>query len=182
MKKTAVVLGLIILFSVGLHAQTRNRVPKPPAEWSLYLKDSGAPWENTWEFELDHTGSLVLTHHDASKSNIIRPQPVIKPGDSTAETVPKSEPTPDDAVTKRSVKLSPKEAREIYVQAWWACRAFRFVEKKVPISEGLDLTLRLSAGDGVLMIQVRHIAEIEKENPDLNRLLGLITKHISKMR
>ena len=185
MKKTATVIALVLLLSVALYGQGRNRVPKLPAEWSLYLKDSGAPWENFSEVELDHTGTLVLIQHDASKENRIRVlKPVKIPDNSTAETrsetLPNNETTPDDGVTKNTIKLSASEAREIYVQAWRACRAFRLVDKKGAIAEGLDLTLRLTTGDSVLMIEVRHIAEIEKESPELNRLLGLIDKQLSK--
>lgn len=187
MNKTATALVLIVLFSTGLQGQTRNRVPNPPSEWSLYLKESGAPWENFSEIELDQTGSLMLIEHDAVKTRMIRPPRVVKIPDSTTEetlppTAPNIEPATDDAVTKRTVKLSAKQAQEIYAQAWKACREFRFVEKKVVISEGLNLTLRLRATDKVLMIEVLHIAEIEKENPELARLLGLIYKHLSDKR
>ena len=70
----------------------------------------------------------------------------------------------------------------IYAQAWKACRAFRFVEKEVVVAEGLDVTLRLRATDYVMTIQVLHIAEIEKESPELAKLLGLIYKHFSEKR
>lgn len=67
MKKTATAFALIGIFSVMLYGQAKNRVPRPPAEWSLTLKDQGAPWENRVEVQLNQDGTLVVLEQNPPK-------------------------------------------------------------------------------------------------------------------
>src|SRR4029453_5867139 len=92
MKRAATVLLILAFCVLVMHGQT-NAQTTPPAEWSLWIKSWGAPWEKKFEVQLDQSGSLQVVEEDKSK-------------------------IPNNPVTKLPRKTPAKELRQIYAQAW----------------------------------------------------------------
>jgi hypothetical protein len=143
------ILALILLYSVLGFGHTSS--PKPPAEWSLFLKTGGILFRNTKNFEvkIDHSRKLLVTEEDSNNQ-----------------------------ITKIERNLSPKDAREIYDQALKAFRNFRFVDKNEKRYDGTNVTLRLKVYYRVLEMQLYNVLRLEEENADITRLISLINKHL----
>ena len=148
--KRAITALLILAFVVlGLHAKT-NEQPRPPAEWSLWIKSWGAPWEKKFEVQLDQAGSLEVVEEDKSK-------------------------IPNDPITKLTRKIPANELRQIYAQALVSVQ--NPPKSNEQLRDGTWMTVKLTSPAKVSMVSF-HIGLIQEEAPNVARLLSLINKHL----
>jgi hypothetical protein len=148
MKYAATAL-LILAFGVVAHGQT-NEQPTPPAEWSLWIKSWGAPWEKKFEVQLDQSGSLQVVEEDSIK-------------------------TPKDPITKLTREIPANELRQIYAQAWVSVENPPKSHDEIP--DGTWMSLKLTSG-GKVMSASFHIGVIQDHAPNIGKLLSLINKHL----
>ena len=142
----------ILLFCCGFfHAQTVNPESKPPAEWLLSIKSSGAPGEKKFEVVLNQTGLLSVREEDPIK-------------------------IPNDPVTKLTIKVPAGNLHEIYQQALLAAQKVDFKEREVV--DGTWMTIKLSTTDRRNLAASYHFGHAEEEAPNIAKLLALINKHV----
>jgi len=148
--KLAATALLIFAFGVlALHAQTSEQ-PRPPAEWSLWIKSGGAPWEKKFEVQLDQSGSLDVVEEDKTK-------------------------IPNDPITKLTRKIPANELRQIYEQALTSVQ--NPPKSNEELRDGTWMTVKLTSRTKVSMVSF-HIGLLQEEAPNVAKLLSLINKHL----
>jgi hypothetical protein len=148
MKRATTALLIFALVVLGLHAQTKE--PRPPAEWSLWIKSWGAPWEKKFEVQLDQSGSLEVVEEDKTR-------------------------IPSDPITKLTRKIPANELRQIYAQALVSVQNAPKSNDK--LRDGTWMTVKLTKPSEVMMVSF-HIGLIQEEAPNVAKLLSLINKHL----
>jgi hypothetical protein len=160
------VSALIVLIAVAAKAQVKPLGTEPASDWFLFLKAEGVPWDKKFEVTLDQTGSLNVTVQDPEHKRATTP-------------------------AKIAVKLSAKDAQEIYDQALKAFHEFRFPEE---VADGTTLTLRLTtrytsyqvparspqslSAPATLSMQMFQVGQ--QDIPEVAKLLALLNKHLAK--
>lgn len=149
MKRAITALLIFACVVLGLHAQT-NAQPRPPAEWSLWIKSGGAPWEKKFEVQLDQSGSLDVVEEDKTK-------------------------IPNDPITKLTRKIPATELRQIYAQALVSVQ--NPPKSNEELRDGTWMTVKLTSRTKVSMVSF-HIGLLQEEAPNVAKLLSLINKHL----
>ena len=149
MKRAATALLIFAFVVLGLHAQTKEP-PRPPGEWSLWIKSWGAPWEKKFEVQLDQSGSLEVVEEDKTK-------------------------IPNEPITKLTRKIPANELRQIYAQAWVSVQ--NAPKSNEELRDGTWMTVKLTQPSQVTMVSF-HIGLIQEEAPNVAKLLSLINKHL----
>ena len=149
MKQAATALLVFAFGVLVLDAQT-NKQPRPPAEWSLWIKSWGAPWEKKFEVQLDQFGSLEVVEEDKSK-------------------------IPNDPITKLNRKIPANELRQIYAQALVSVQ--NPPKSNEELRDGTWMTVKLTSPAKVMMVSF-HIGVIQEEAPNVAKLLSLINKNL----
>lgn len=147
--KNAVRILLIVFGVLVLHSQT-NAQPRPPAEWSLWIKSWGAPWEKKFEVQLDQSGSLQVVEEDSIK-------------------------IPNDPITKLTRNIPAEDLRQIYAQALVSVQ--NPPKSHEGLQDGTWMNVKLTTGTQVTLISF-HIGLIPEEAPKVAKLLSLINKYL----
>jgi hypothetical protein len=148
--KRAVTVLLILAFCVlVMHGQT-NAQTRPPAEWSLWIKSWGAPWEKKFEVQLDQSGSLQVVEEDKSK-------------------------IPNDPITKLARKIPANELPQIYEQALISVQ--NPPKSHDEIRDGTWMTVKVTSGPKVTSVSF-HIGVVQEQAPNIAKLVSLINKYL----